>query len=47
MKASIKAFIIESLNNGMDNEMLEDALVGMCLVKSYAQAKRAITLATK
>lgn len=47
MKASIKSFIIESMNNGTDKEMLEDALVSMCLVKSYAQAKRAITLATK
>lgn len=47
MNADKKAFILSSLRDGMSREMLEDALVSMAQAKTYAQARRLITLATK
>ena len=45
--AQITAFIRASLADGTTREALEDALVCMRLAKSHAQARRAITTATK
>ena len=45
--AQIAAFIRASLADGTTREALEDAMVCMCLAKSHAQARRAITIATK
>ena len=47
MNTPKKSFIVASLRDGMSREMLEDALVGMAQAKTYAQARRLITLATK
>ena len=43
----LAAFIRASLADGTTREALEDALVCMCLAKNHAQARRAITIATK
>ena len=45
--AQIAAFIRASIADGTTREALEDAMVCMCLAKSHAQARRAITIATK
>lgn len=42
-----KRFILDMIQEGRDAEYIEDALVSMNLAKTYAQARRLITLATK
>jgi hypothetical protein len=42
-----KRFILNLQAEGRDAEYIEDALVSMNLAKSYAQARRLITLANK
>jgi hypothetical protein len=42
-----KRFILDMQAEGRDAEFIEDALVSMALAKTYAQARRLITLANK
>lgn len=41
------AFIRASIADGTTREALEDAMVCMCLAKTYPQARRMITIAMK